>query len=190
MFLFAGLGNKGKKYSDTRHNVGFKVIDKLIDYYDFKKEKENLNSHTFRGIINENKIILLKPMTFMNNSGKSVSEISSFYKIPRNRIFIIHDDVDLSVARVKVKCGGSDGGHNGIKSIDKYIASDYYRIRIGVGKPDNLIQVKDYVLKKFTTHEKNKINKKTDIIIENISYLLKHDINNFLNVLSRDNYGF
>ncbi|MEC8099685.1 MAG: aminoacyl-tRNA hydrolase, partial [Pseudomonadota bacterium] len=147
MFLLAGLGNKGKKYSDTRHNVGFNDIDKLVAHYEFKTEKKNLNSHTFRGIINDNKIILLKPMTFMNNSGKSVSEISSFYKIPLKRIFIIHDDVDLSVARVKVKCGGSDGGHNGIKSIDQYIAKDYYRIRIGIGKPANFIQVKDYVLK-------------------------------------------
>ena len=186
MFLLAGLGNKGKKYLDTRHNVGFNVIDKLIAQYEFKTEKKNLNSHTFRGIINENKIILLKPMTFMNNSGKSVLEISSFYKIPKKKIFIIHDDVDLSVARVKVKCGGSDGGHNGIKSIDRHIANDYYRIRIGIGKPDNFIQVKDYVLKKFTTYERNKVNKKTDILIKNISYLLKYDINNFLNVVSRD----
>ena len=186
MFLFAGLGNKGKKYLDTRHNVGFNVIDKLIAQYEFKTEKKNLNSHTFRGIINENKIILLKPMTFMNNSGKSVLEISSFYKIPKKRIFIIHDDVDLSIARVKVKSGGSDGGHNGVKSIDQYIANNYYRIRIGIGKPDNFIQVKDYVLKKFTTNERNKINQKTDILIKNISYLLQHDINNFLNVLSRD----
>ena len=166
--------------------MGFNVIDKLIAQYEFKTEKKNLNSHTFRGIINENKIILLKPMTFMNNSGKSVLEISSFYKIPKNRIFIIHDDVDLSIARVKVKCGGGDGGHNGIKSIDQYISNNYYRIRVGIGKPENLIQVKDYVLKRFTTNEKNKINKKTDILIENISYLLKNDINNFLNIISRD----
>ena len=125
-------------------------------------------------------------MTFMNNSGKSVLEISSFYKIPKKRIFIIHDDVDLSVARVKVKLGGSDGGHNGIKSIDKHITNNYYRIRIGIDKPDNLMPVKDYVLKKFTTNEKNKINKKVDVLIENIPYLLKNDINNFLNVLSRN----
>jgi len=186
MFLLAGLGNKGKKYSDTRHNVGFKVIDKLVSHYEFITEKKTLNSQTFRGVINENKIILLKPMTFMNNSGKSVLEISSFYKIPKNRIFIIHDDVDLSIARVKVKCGGGDGGHNGIKSIDQYISKNYYRIRVGIGKPENFIQVKDYVLKRFTTNEKNKINKKTDILIENISYLLKNDINNFLNIISRD----
>lgn len=186
MFLLAGLGNKGKKYSDTRHNVGFKVIDKLVSRYEFITEKKTLNSQIFRGVINENKIILLKPMTFMNNSGKSVLEISSFYKIPKNRIFIIHDDIDLSIARVKVKCGGGDGGHNGIKSIDQYISNNYYRIRVGIGKPENFIQVKDYVLKRFTTNEKNKINKKTDILIENISYLLKNDINNFLNIISRD----
>ena len=85
-----------------------------------------------------------------------------------------------------MKCGGSDGGHNGIKSIDRHIANNYYRIRIGIGKPDNFIQVKDYVLKKFTTYERNKVNKKTDILIKNISYLLKYDINNFLNIISRD----
>ena len=100
MFLLAGLGNKGKKYSDTRHNVGFRVIDKLISNYDFKTEKKTLNSHIFRGIINEKKIILLKPMTFMNNSGKSILEISSFYKIPKNRIFIIYESAgDFSICR-------------------------------------------------------------------------------------------
>ena len=87
MFLLAGLGNKGKKYLDTRHNVGFNVIDKLIAFYDLKRKKK-LSSHIFRGIINENKIILLKPMTFMNNSGKSVLEVSSFYKIPKKKFLL------------------------------------------------------------------------------------------------------
>ena len=119
MYLIAGLGNKGKKYTDTRHNVGFKVIDKIITQYDFEKYKESNNCHTFKGKILEKKVLLMKPMTYMNNSGKAVSEIATFYKIPVNKIFIIHDDIDLSVSRIKVKYGGSDAGHNGIKSIDK-----------------------------------------------------------------------
>ena len=186
MYLIAGLGNKGKKYTDTRHNVGFKVIDKIITQYDFEKYKESINCHTFKGKILEKKVLLIKPMTYMNNSGKAVSEIATFYKIPVNKIFIIHDDIDLSVARIKVKYGGSDAGHNGIKSIDMHIGRDYFRIRIGVGKPNNFLEAKDYVLKKFSNNDFNKIKKKSDKLVDNISYLLKNDINTFLNIISTD----
>tara|TARA_B100001989_G_scaffold252720_1_gene235858 strand:- start:1108 stop:1668 length:561 start_codon:yes stop_codon:yes gene_type:complete len=186
MYLIAGLGNKGKKYTDTRHNVGFKVIDKIITQYDFEKYKESNNCHTFKGKILEKKVLLMKPMTYMNNSGKAVSEIATFYKIPVNKIFIIHDDIDLSVSRIKVKYGGSDAGHNGIKSIDMHIGRDYFRIRIGVGKPNNFLEAKDYVLKKFSNNDFNKIKKKSDKLVDNISYLLKNDINTFLNIISKD----
>ena len=186
MYLIAGLGNTGKKYTHTRHNVGFIVIDKIITQYKFEKYKESVNSHIFKGKIFEEKVLLMKPMTFMNNSGKAVSEIANFYKIPVNKIFIIHDDIDLSVSRVKVKCGGSDAGHNGIKSIDMHIGKGYYRIRIGVGKPDNFLETKDYVLKKFSNNDFSKIEKKSDKLVGNILYLLKNDINTFLNVISLD----
>ena len=184
MYLIAGLGNKGKKYTDTRHNIGFKVIDKIIAKYDFKKYKDSAYSHTFKGEISEKKVLLIKPMTFMNNSGKAVSEVSGFYKIPAKNIYIIHDDIDLSVSRVKVKFGGSAAGHNGIKSIDMHVGKDYYRIRIGIGKPSNHLEVKDYVLKKFSNDEFNRIKEKADILVKNISYLLKKDVNTFLNLLS------
>ncbi len=184
MYLIAGLGNKGNKYTDTRHNVGFKVIDKIIELYGFAKYKESINSHTFKGKILEKKVLLMKPMTYMNNSGKAVSEIVTFYKIPVNKIFIIHDDIDLTVSRIKIKNGGSNAGHNGIKSIDMHIGRDYYRIRIGVGKPDHFLETKDYVLKKFSNNDFNKIEKKSDKLVANISYLLNNDISTFLNIIS------
>ena len=165
MYLIAGLGNKGKKYADTRHNVGFKIIDTIVNQYEFEKYRESSNFHIFKGKIFHKKVLLLKPMTFMNNSGKAVSEISTFYKIPANKIYIIHDDIDLSVSRVKVKYGGSAAGHNGLKSIDMHIGKYYYRIRIGVGKPGNFMEAKDYVLKKFTPNEYDKIQYRTDKLV-------------------------
>ena len=186
MFLLVGLGNKGKKYSDTRHNVGFQIIDKIISQYNFEKEKETNDSHIFRGIIFEKKVMLLKPMTFMNNSGKAISKIVSFYKIPLKKIFIIHDDIDLVLSRIKIKLGGSDAGHNGIKSVDMHIGKEYNRIRVGVGKPTTYLEAKDYVLQKFTPDELLKLKNKIDILVENIHYLFKNDVNNFLNILASE----
>ena len=186
MYLFAGLGNKGIDFSSTRHNIGFNIIDKIVTKYDFKKDKENDYFHTFKGTIIENKVLLLKPMTYMNNSGIAISKMASFYKIPLKKIFIIHDDMDLVLSRVKIKLGGSDAGHNGIKSIDMHIGNAYYRIRIGIGKPKKHLKTKDYVLQKFTSEEYISINKKIDILVENIQYLIKNDINKLLNILTID----
>ncbi len=184
MYLFAGIGNIGKKYSYTRHNIGFLIIDKIIKQYDFKKEKKAFDSYIYRGLILKKKVMLIKPMTFVNNSGEAISKLVSFYKIPLERIFVFHDDMDLSLSRIKIKLGGSAAGHNGIKSIDMYIGKNYNRIRIGIGNPTGYLAAKDYVLENFSKNEYNIIVKKLDILAENIHYLINNESNNLLNILS------
>ena len=186
MYLFAGIGNIGKEYNDTRHNIGFLIIDEIIKQHDFKKDKEDFDSCIYRGIIIKEKVMLAKPMTFVNNSGKAISKIVSFYKIPIEKVFIFHDDMDLNVARIKIKTGGSSAGHNGIKSIDTYIGKNYKRIRIGIGNPSGYIAPRNYVLEKFSKNEYYLIKKKIDILIKNIHYLFNNDSNNLLNMLSND----
>jgi PTH1 family peptidyl-tRNA hydrolase len=157
MFLIVGLGNPGSEYLFTRHNVGFMFADYLIDLLRMPAERSkfssvysetNVNADRFKG-----KVMIQKPQTFMNKSGISVHQIVSFYKICPNRIVVIHDDIDLPPFEIRSKFGGGSGGHNGLKSIDEAIGRDYWRIRIGVGRPQLKEQVADYVLSNFGKSE-------------------------------------
>ena len=183
MFLICGLGNPGLKYKKTRHNVGFQLIDKIIDYFDFEKIKEDKTKELFSGKIVDQKVFILKPLTFMNLSGKSVYETISYYKISRDNIFVIHDDLDLELAKVKVKKGGGNGGHNGLSSIDNYLGKDYSRIRIGIDHPGDKNLVSKYVLNNFSKEEKNILDIKLDKIKININ-LIFTDIPLFLTRIS------
>ena len=170
MRLIVGLGNPGEKYTFTRHNVGFMIIDALLD----STHCTNLNFANFKALtFKSNNLILAKPQTFMNNSGESVNAVKKYFKIENKDIIVIHDDLDLPFGAIKFKIGGGHGGHNGLKSIDKYIGNDYIRIRIGIGKPKEKSEIVNYVLKKFTQDELQKLNydiiphvlKSIDIII-------------------------
>ncbi|MBR3510741.1 MAG: aminoacyl-tRNA hydrolase [Alphaproteobacteria bacterium] len=155
--LIVGLGNPGKEYELTRHNVGFMAIDNFASDGVWKKEKNALTLHDEQ---NGQKIIYVKPQTFMNNSGDAVAQLMAFYKIPLENLIVIHDDMDLKIGDVRQKIGGSSAGHNGIKSIDKMVGPDYKRIRIGIGHPrdfDLPINPADWVLGKFTTEQLHKI---------------------------------
>ncbi|MBR6953161.1 MAG: aminoacyl-tRNA hydrolase [Campylobacter sp.] len=132
MILIVGLGNPGDEYKNTRHNVGFMLIDELLSNGEF----DALGSSKFKGeLYKKGSLLLLKPQTFMNLSGNSVKAVKDFYK--PERIIVIHDDIDLKFGAMKFKFGGSSGGHNGIKSIDNLIGNEYERIRIGVGRSEN-----------------------------------------------------
>ena len=185
MFLLAGIGNIGKKYIYTRHNVGFIVIDEILSQYSFKKEKDNFDSAIYKGLILNKKIILSKPNTFVNNSGVAIGKIVSFYKIPIKKVFIFHDDLDLDLSRIKIKNGGSDAGHNGIKSIDMKIGKDYNRIRIGIGNSKDFFSTKSYVLENFSKIEFEIVKKKVNLLVKNIHYLLQDEKSTLLNLLSR-----
>lgn len=158
MYLIVGLGNPGKQYEKTRHNVGFDVLDLVSDKYNI-----NMNRIKFKGIYGEGKIdgervILLKPTTFMNLSGESVKEVCSFYKIENKNIIVIYDDISLDVGRMRIRKSGSAGGHNGIKNIISNLSSDVFpRIKVGVGAPkEDLIS---HVLGRFSDEDRIKIEK-------------------------------
>jgi peptidyl-tRNA hydrolase, PTH1 family len=146
-WLIVGLGNPGQEYTFNRHNLGFLFIDRLQDVYggnDFKKNK--WNGLMAEGKIADQNCIFLKPQSYMNLSGPSVQGVANFYKIPMDRVIVIHDDLDLIVADIKIKQGGGNGGHNGLKSIDAHLGQSYWRIRLGIGHPGHRDQVSSYVL--------------------------------------------
>lgn len=150
MLLIVGLGNPGSQYEDTRHNIGFRVIDKLVD--DFGARDVSKNSF-YGELFKSNQTLFLKPTTFMNLSGKSLIAVKNFYKIELENIIVVHDDIDLPFSALRFKSGGGHGGHNGLRSIDATIGKEYIRVRMGVGKPEHKSQVADYVLHDFSKEE-------------------------------------
>lgn len=185
MFLICGLGNPGKEYINTRHNVGFNLVDKLSIFYNFSPFKKDSKKEVFKGLINNNSCLLMKPLKFMNLSGQPIQEIMNFYKIEKNNIFIIHDDLDLELGKIKIKLGGGNGGHNGLSSIDEMIGSSYYRLRIGIDHPGMKDLVSNYVLNKFTNKEFDIVEDKLNKITKNFDILL-HDASLFLTKLAEE----
>ena len=150
MLLIVGLGNPGTQYENTRHNIGFKVIDKLVS--DFGANE--ISKSSFQGeLFKAPNLLLLKPTTFMNLSGNSVQAVKNFYKIELEDIIVIHDDIDLPFSALRFKQAGGHGGHNGLRSIDAMIGKEYTRVRMGVDKPAYKSQVADYVLHDFSLEE-------------------------------------
>lgn len=150
-YLIAGLGNPGKKYIDTRHNVGFDMLDVIASANGIKVSKVKFKALIGVGKIKGRDVILAKPQTYMNLSGESIREIAQYYKIPPERIIIIYDDIALELGRIRIRKKGSAGGHNGMKNIIYHLKTeDFPRIRIGVGAPDSQEDIKNYVLDKFS----------------------------------------
>ncbi len=172
MFLICGLGNPGVKFSNTRHNVGFKLADIIVDYFNLNKIKDDNEKQLYSGVIDNNKVLVLKPLTFMNLSGKVVSQIIRFYKVKKDNVFVIHDDLDLDLAKIKIKKGGGNGGHNGLLSIDEYVGENYFRLRIGIDHPGHKDLVSNYVLSNFSQKEEEILNKKLDKIKTNLNIFL------------------
>jgi len=157
--LLVGLGNPGEKYASTRHNIGFSFIDSFSIQTGFSLGESKFDS--FFGTISKKneKIIAIKPQSYMNNSGDPVKLVKDFYKIPTEQIIVVYDDLDLQVGQIRIKGDGSSGGHNGISSIIEKIGSDKFtRIRIGIGKPEEKSMTNKYVLSKFTKNESKIVN--------------------------------
>ena len=165
MLLFVGLGNPTPDSENNRHNVGFKIIDSINKNFKLSKQKPKFKGLLTTGNIKNQKIYAIKPLTFMNNSGICIKELIEYFKIDVENVIVFHDDLDVEFGKIKAKFGGSNAGHNGIASIDKFIGKDYSRIRVGIGKPKNEIEIADYVLQNFNEDEKIKI----DDIIKNIT---------------------
>jgi PTH1 family peptidyl-tRNA hydrolase len=149
MLLFVGLGNPGRAYARNRHNIGFMAVDAIAAAHRFAPFRSRFKGQASEGTIRSNRVILLKPETYMNESGRAVSEALRFYKIPVSDCLVFHDELDLAPGRVRIKTGGGNAGHNGLRSISENIGNDYRRVRIGIGHPGDKDRVHGHVLGDF-----------------------------------------
>ena len=179
MLLLVGLGNPSPNNTNNRHNVGFLVIDEINKKFKLSKQKPKFKGLLTTGNINEQKVYAIKPLTFMNSSGICIKEIIEYFKIDVKDVFVFHDDMDIDLGKVKVKFGGSNAGHNGIESIDKNIGKNYFRIRIGIGRPQKNSTGADYVLDNFSNEEKDNMQEVAKNIIESLSILINKDLDLF-----------
>jgi peptidyl-tRNA hydrolase, PTH1 family len=153
--LVAGLGNPGNTYKNTRHNVGFMVVDQIAEDFSIALDKQKFDTVFGRGFVDGVEVVLAKPMAFMNRSGPQVQKIARYYRILSEDMLVVHDDIDLAFRRIKIKEKGGDGGHKGVRSIiDAFGGGDFVRLRIGVGRPEASISAADHVLGKFSLKEK------------------------------------
>ena len=179
MLLLVGLGNPSPNSSNNRHNVGFLIIDAINEKFKLSKQKPKFKGLLTTGKINEQKVFAIKPLTFMNNSGICIKELIEYFKIDIKDVFVFHDDMDIDLGKIKAKIGGSNAGHNGIDSIDKNIGKNYFRIRIGIGRPKKNSAGADHVLDNFSGDEKQNVEKVTKDIIESLSILINKDLDLF-----------
>ena len=179
MLLLVGLGNPGSNYTNTRHNIGFKIIDAINAHFKLSKQKPKFKGLLTTGNIEDKKIYAIKPLTFMNNSGICIRELIEYFKIDSKEVIVFHDDLDIEFGKVKAKFAGSSAGHNGIESIDKFIGKDYSRVRIGIGKPKMKNDVADHVLKDFDEDELLQLEQITNNIINSMSILIDKKLDLF-----------
>ncbi|MDD4519478.1 MAG: aminoacyl-tRNA hydrolase [Alphaproteobacteria bacterium] len=186
MFLVVGLGNKGPEYENTRHNIGFMAADKIICRYPFDKGREKFQALLYSGTIQNEKVLLVKPLTYMNASGNAIQQLINFYKIPLSNVLVIHDDMDLPVGTFKMKQGGGAGGHNGLKSLDACCGKNYFRLRIGIDHPLDKNDVINYVLHTFSKEDSVKIDTLLETLIEALPLFLEKGKDAFLNNLKKE----
>ncbi len=186
-FIIAGLGNPGTQYENTRHNCGFMAAETLADIYETPLKRLRFKSLTGEISIGGKRCLVMKPTTFMNNSGDAVEEAAVFYKIPPERILVIYDDISLDVGRLRIRGKGSDGGHNGMKSIILRLNSDNFpRIRIGVGKkPNKDYDLADWVLSRFTKEEGEKLETALSNSAKAAELVVEGKINEAMNLYNR-----
>ena len=153
MLLFVGLGNPGPKYEGNRHNIGFMAVEEIARRYSFGPWRARFQGLASEGVIGGEKVMVLKPMTFMNESGRSVGEAVRFFKLPVNAVSVFYDELDLTPGKMRLKQGGGSGGHNGIRDIDRHIDKNYRRVRLGIGHPGDKNKVHSYVLSDFAKAE-------------------------------------
>ncbi|WP_300386401.1 aminoacyl-tRNA hydrolase [Clostridium sp.] len=183
MFLIVGLGNIGKEYNGTRHNIGFEAIDYISNKYNIDINRKKFRGEYGEGVIKSEKVILLKPSTYMNLSGESIIEVMNFYKLNNEEIIVLYDDISLDVGKIRIREKGSAGGHNGIKSIISCMGSDVFaRIKIGVGQPKG--DLVSYVLGRFSKDEQETLNEVIEVASEGVEIIIKDDVKEAMNKLN------
>jgi PTH1 family peptidyl-tRNA hydrolase len=192
MILLSGLGNPGQAYEKTRHNVGFWFIDEIAKIYSIPVFQKKFSSEFSILLFESFKILLIKPQTYMNNSGKAISEAAKFYKISNDNIIIVHDEIELPVGKIKIKQGGSSSGHNGLRSIDSLLGQDYWRIKIGIDRPLNKEGVSDYVLSKMEERDKLTVDVIIGILSNHLNKICEKNFQSLeeeIKLISRDRNG-
>ena len=192
MVLFVGLGNPGGRYADNRHNIGFLIADAIARRHNAAPWRRRFSGETVEASIGSERILILKPLTFMNESGRSVGEAARFFKMTESDVVVFHDELDLPPGKVRVKAGGGVAGHNGLRSITDHIGNDYRRVRIGIGHPGVKELVHQYVLSDFAKSERPWVEALTDIIADSAALLSNGDDASFQNRvhLAMDAKGF
>jgi PTH1 family peptidyl-tRNA hydrolase len=172
MRLVVGLGNPGPSYAGNRHNIGFMAAGEIVRRHSFSGRRERFHGVTWEGGIGEEKIIILCPLTYMNESGRAVQAAAQFFKLQPNDVVVIHDELDLPLGRLRVKRGGGAGGHNGLRSIDAHLGNDYWRLRLGIGHPGVKDLVKHYVLQDFAKAEQPQLRAVIDAVVDAFPLLI------------------
>ena len=185
MKLFAGLGNPGPKYAGNRHNIGFMAVERIAVRYRFPAWRRKFDSLCCEGDVGGERVLLLKPETFMNDSGRSVGEAARFLKIDIGSIVLFHDELDLDAGRLKVKVGGGNAGHNGLRSTSAHVGNEYARVRIGIGHPGSKDAVTHYVLGDFAKSESMWVDAMLDAIATAAPWLAKGNTARFQSEIAR-----
>jgi PTH1 family peptidyl-tRNA hydrolase len=175
MLLLVGLGNPGPRYADNRHNIGFMALDAIARRHGFSPWRRRFDGEVAEGELDGERILALKPMTFMNDSGRSVGQAARFYKIPPEQVLVLHDELDLAPGKVKLKSGGGHAGHNGLRSIIDHIGPAFRRLRLGIGHPGHKDRVHGYVLSDFAKAEHDWLERLFDALAAQAGLLVHAD---------------
>jgi PTH1 family peptidyl-tRNA hydrolase len=186
MLLIAGLGNPGPKYERNRHNIGFMAVDEIVRRHSFGAWRSRFQSMAAEGRIAGQKVLVVKPMTYMNESGRAIGEALRFFKMDPGQVIVIYDELDLVVGKVRVKLGGGLAGHNGLRSIDAHIGNGFRRVRVGIGHPGDKNKVHGHVLGDFAKAEQAMVARITDAIATHIPLLVEGDENSFMSRAAHD----
>ncbi len=181
MRLFVGLGNPGSRYIGNRHNIGFMVVQAIARRFDISPWRRRFQGVAVEGSIADERVLLLLPGTFMNESGRAVAEAANFYKLGPANIVVFHDDVELPPGKVRLKLGGGNAGHNGLRSISEHIGNEYHRVRFGIGHPGDKSLMEQYVLQDFAKSEWPWVEALCEIVAENAALLIEGKDSTFQN---------
>ena len=180
MLLLVGLGNPGPRHAKNRHNIGFMAVDEIVRRHGFGPWRKRFRGQVAEGNVAGEKVLALKPETYMNESGRAVGEAVRFYKLVPAQVLVVYDEIDLRPGKIKVKTGGGAGGHNGIRSIDSHIGKNYKRLRLGIGHPGDKDLVHGHVLSDFSKQDKAWLDKLLDAVADELPLLVKGDEGAFM----------
>lgn len=184
MLIFAGLGNPGPKYAGTRHNIGWMAVDAIAEAHGFQPWRAKFQGQVAEGRLGTEKVLLLKPETFMNLSGQSVGEAMRFYKLEPSDVTVFHDELDLAPGKVRVKTGGGHAGHNGLRSMHQHLGPEYHRVRLGIGHPGDKKLVSNYVLGEFAKAEQDWLDDLMRGVADGAPALASGDSGKFMNAVA------